>query len=182
MASLAQRHPQFLAAGFRVAAVDVDDPDRHAAMVEKLQLPFPMLSDPDRSLAIAPYGLMDDHDPRQVALPALVAAEPGGTEIYRFMARDYADRLPEDDLLEVLETRELAAATQSAPTPGQPRPGPAAMPVRAMIPYFRGGRFAALALGLRHRHLGEDFKDDSKAFVAQMDRFVEAVKVLKSRQ
>ncbi|MCQ3804827.1 MAG: peroxiredoxin family protein [Acidimicrobiia bacterium] len=182
MASLSQRHPEILAAGFRVAAIDIDDPDRHAAMVAKLQLAFPMLSDPDRTGAIAPYGLEDSHDPRRLAIPALVAAEPGGAEFYRFVARDYADRLPEDDLLEVLETRGLPPTTQPPPTPGHASPGPGAMPLRAMIPYFRGGRFAALALGLRHRHLGEDFKDDSKAFVAEMDRFVEAVKSLKSRQ
>lgn len=182
MACLAQRHQEILSTGFRVAAIDVDSADQHAAMVEKLQLPFPMLSDPDRSQAIAPYGLIDHHDPRSVALPAVVAADPGGVEVYRFVARDYADRLPEDELLEILRGRRLGRTTQPPPTPGQPRPGPRAMPLRAMIPYFRGGRFAALALGLRHRHLGEDFKDDSKAFVAEMDRFVEAVKSLKSRQ
>lgn len=180
MASLAQRHREILAAGFRVAAIDVDSPDQHAAMVEKLKLPFPMLSDPDRSQAIAPYGLTDHHDPRNVSKPALVAARPGGEEVYRFVARDYADRLPEDEILKVLNAQGLPAVTQPPPTPGHPRPGPRAMPVRAMIPYFRGGRFAALALGLRHRHLGEDFKADSKAFVAEMDRFVEAVKYLLS--
>lgn len=176
MAGLSQRHQEILTAGFRVAAIDIDSCEQHAAMVEKLQLPFPMLSDPDRSLAIAPYGLVDNHDPRGLARPALVAAEPGGAEVYRFVARDYADRLPEDNLLEVLNAQGLPPTTQPAPTPGQPQPGRRAMPLRAMIPYFRGGRFAALALGLRHRHLGEDFKADSKAFVAEMDRFVEAIK------
>lgn len=163
-----------------MAAIDVDSPDQHAAMVEKLNLPFPMLSDPDRSQAIIPYGLADERDPRMVARPALVAADSTGAEVYRFVARDYADRLPEDDVLRVLQARGLPPTTQAPPTPGSPRPGPRAMPVRAMIPYFRGGRFSVLALGLRHRHLSEDFKADAKAFVAEMDRFVEAVKHLRS--
>lgn len=180
MASLAFRHHEFLEAGFRVVAIDVDSPDQHAAMVEKLRLPFPMLSDPDRSRAIFPYGLGDDRDPRQVARPALVAADPTGAEVYRFVARDYADRLPEDDVLGVLRSLGLSPTTQATPTPGSPRPGPRAMPVRAMIPYFRGGRFSVLALGMRHRHISEDFKADAKAFVAEMDRFVEAVKHLRS--
>lgn len=180
MAALADRHPEITAAGFRVAAIDIDSPGQHAAMVEKLRLPFPMLSDPDRSGAIEPLGLADRRDPRDLARPALVAADPGGEEVYRFVSRDYADRLPEDDLLEALNARGLPSTRQPDPTPGDARPGPRAMPVDAMVPYFRGGRFAALALGLRHRCLGEDFKADAKAFVAEMDRFVESVKKLKS--
>ena len=162
-----------------MAVIDIDSPEQHAAMVEKLRLPFPMLSDPDRSGAIEPFDLADRRDPRNLAVPALVAIEPGGEEVHRFVSRDYADRLPEDDLLETLQSRGLPPAHQPEPTPGDPRPGPRAMPLDAMIPYFRGGRFAALALGLRHRRLGEEFKSDAKAFVAEMDRFAEAVKKLR---
>ena len=178
---MSQRHGQILAAGFRTAAIDIDTPSQHAAMVEKLRLPFPMLSDPARSQAIVPYGLADDSDPRNLARPALLAAAPGGAEIYRFVARDFADRLPEDDLINILNTQGLSPTTQPRPTAGDPQPGPRAMPVRAMIPYFQGGRFAALALGLRHRHLGEEFKDDSKAYMAEMDRYVAAIKDLRSQ-
>lgn len=181
MASLALRHQEILAAGFRTAAIDVDSPSRHAAMVEKLKLPFPMLSDPDRSRAIIPYGLADERDPRRVALPALVAALPGGEEVYRFVARDYADRLSEDTLVEALTCHGLAPTTQPPPTPGHPEPGPRAMPLGAMVPYFRGAHYAVLSVGMRHRHLGEEFRDDAKAFVAEMERFVEAVRALRDR-
>ena len=181
MASLAQRHQEILAAGFRTAAIDVDSPSRHAAMVEKLKLPFPMLSDPDRSRAIIPYGLANHQDPRGLAVPALVAALPGGEEVYRFVARDFADRLSEDTLVEVLASHALPPTTQPAPTPGHPEPGPRAMPVRAMVPYFRGAHYAALALGMRHSHLGEEFKDDAKAFLAEVERFVDAVRALRDR-
>ncbi len=150
-------------------------------MVEKLKLPFPMLSDPDRSRAIIPYGLADHQDPRQVALPSLVAALSGGKEVYRFVARDYADRLSEDTLVEVLASHGLPPTTQPPPTPGHSEPSPRAVPLRAMVPYFRGGHYAALSLGMRHRHLGEEFRDDAKAFVAEMQRYAEAVKALRDR-
>ena len=150
-------------------------------MVEKLKLPFPMLSDPDRSRAIVPYGLADHQDPRRVALPALVAALPGGEEVYRFVARDYADRLPEDVLVGVLASHGLPPTTQPPPQPGQPEPGPRAVPLRALVPYFRGGHYAALSLGMRHRRLGEEFRDDAKAFVAEMERFADAVKAVRDR-
>lgn len=162
----------------RLYAIDVDAPGRHAAMVEKLRLPFPMLSDPDRSLAIGPYGLADPKDAREIAIPALVLVSPDGEEVWRFVSRDFADRLPEDEVVEVVASSGWAPTTQDPPRPGTPEPGPRAMPTHAMAPYFRGARFAALAMGLRHGHLDESVKEDSKAYVAEMDRFSEAVKRL----
>ena len=77
MASLSQRHEQILAAGFRTAAIDIDTPSQHAAMVEKLRLPFPMLSDPARPQAIVPYRVADDSVPRNLARPALHSSSAG---------------------------------------------------------------------------------------------------------
>jgi len=37
------------------------------------------------------------------------------------------------------------------------------------------------ALGLRHKDLGEEFKEDAKAYVAEMDRYLEAVRDLRKR-
>lgn len=148
-------------------------------MVEKLGLPFPMLSDPDRSRAIAPYGLADPKDRRDLAIPALVLVAPGGEEVWRFVSRDFADRLPEDDVVEIARAQQWEPTTQDAPEPGSAEPGPRAMPVEAMLPYFRGARFAALAMGLRHGHHDVTIKDDSKAYVEEMDRFMEAVRRLR---
>ncbi len=148
-------------------------------MVEKLGLPFPMLSDPDRSRAIAPYGLADPKDRRDLAIPALVLVAPGGEEVWRFVSRDFADRLPEDDVVEIARAQQWEPTTQDPPEPGAAEPGPRAMPVEAMLPYFRGARFAALAMGLRHGHHHETIKDDSKAYVEEMDRFMEAVRRLR---
>lgn len=56
----------------------------------------------------------------------------------------------------------------------EPEPGPKAMTLEALPVYFRGARSAAMAMGLRHGDLGDEIKEDSKAYVEQMDRFIEA--------
>jgi len=145
-------------------------------MVEKLRLPFPLLSDPDRSRCIELFGAADHRDRRGIAHPALVLFDPQGNEVWRYVSRDFADRLPEDEVLEKVRELDLAPTEQEPPAPGKPEPGSGAMGVEEMIPYYRGARFAALAMGLRHGHLDQSIKDDSKAYVAEMDRFVEAVK------
>lgn len=151
-------------------------------MVEKLSLPFPMLSDPDRSLAIEPFGVADPKDRRSLSRPAMVLIGPDRQEQWRFVSRDFADRLPEEDALEQARSLGLPAVTQDPPIPGNPTPGPRAMPYDQFLTYFRGARFAALAMGLRHGHLDESVKEDSKAYVAEMDRFIEAIKELEERR
>lgn len=168
-------------AGARLFAVSIDDPGRNAAMVSKLGLPFPILSDPDRSVMIEPYGVADAKDDRDLARPATVLMGPGGEEVWRFVSRDFADRLPEDEVLETVRDMGWLPVSQEPPEPGDPRPGPRAMSIEALTPYFRGARFAALAMGLRHRPLGEEIADDSKAYVAQMDRFIGEVAELRER-
>jgi hypothetical protein len=164
-----------------VVAIDVDDPHQHAAMVEKLDLPFPMLSDTDRSGAIEPFGVADPDDPRGLAIPALILVDASGTEHFRFVSRDYADRTPEDDVLDTARSLGLDAVTQDPPAPGDPRPGDRAMPLEVLAPYLRGARFAVQAIGMRHRHRDPAIGEDSKAFVALMDHYVEAVRALRRR-
>jgi hypothetical protein len=165
-----------------LAGIDIDGPGQHAAMVDKLDLPFPLLSDPDRSKAIEPYGLADSNDQRMLARPAMVLVDPGGEERFRFVSRDFAERLPEDDVLAAAQALELAPTHQPVPTPGTPEPGPRAMPLDSLPVYLRGARFAALAMGLRHGYLDESIKDDSKAYVAEMDRYWVAVQALRKRR
>ena len=56
-------------------AIDIDSPEQHSAMIGKLRLPFPMLSDEDRSAVVAPWGLANPTDRRNLALPALMGNE-----------------------------------------------------------------------------------------------------------
>ena len=175
------RHEQLLAAGVRSFAISVDSPERNAAVVEKLSLPFPYLSDADRSKAIIPYGVADEKDDRNIARPAIVVVAPDWQEAFRFVSRDFADRLPEDQVVLAVQQLAFAPTTQEPPRIGQTEPGPRSLSIHDLRIYFRGARFAALAMGLRHGHQAEAIKSDSKAYVAEMDRYTEALAWLRQR-
>lgn len=154
-----------------MVGIVVDTPGQNAAMVEKLDLPFPILSDPDRDLAIRPYELADDKDPRNIAIPAVVLIRPDGEEAMRIVSRDFADRPTEDDVVTAVKMLRLPAAEQEPPRLGLLEPGPRALAVDGLVPYFRAAKFALIALGLRR----PDVKEDADAFIAQLDRHGEAI-------
>jgi hypothetical protein len=169
------RHEEFLAAGVRLYAISIDSPERNAAMVEKLSLPFPYLSDPDRSKAIVPYGVADEKDDRLISRPALIAITPNRQEAFRFVSRDFAERMPEAEVVAAVQRLNLLPTTQDKPLIGTAEAGPRSLSLPNLRIYLRGARFAALAMGLRHGHHAEEIKEDSKAYVAEMDRFTEAL-------
>lgn len=179
---MAARYTEFLDVGVKLAAIDIDSPRQHAAMIEKLQIPFPYLSDPDRSLAIEPYDLANPKDPRNLAFPAIVLIDADGAERWRWVSRDFADRIPEDDVLAQAQALGLRSTSQQPIEIGPVEPGPKAMPFEGLWFYLRGARFAALAMGLRHGHWDESIKDDSKAYVAEMDRFMAHIEALQKRR
>lgn len=171
---MAYRHDEILEVGARVIGISVDSPGQHAAMVEKLRLPFPLLSDPDRSKAITPWGLADPTDRRKIAIPAVVGVAPGGAEAFRFTARDFADRPPEDWVVDSLRGMNLPPTTQDPPDLGPIEPGPHAMSAEQLFPYFRGARFAAVAMSRRFPEIAED----AAVYIAEMDRYMESAKRL----
>jgi len=154
--------------------VSVDSPAQHAAMIETLRLPFPLLSDPDRSLAITPWGLADPKDARNIAIPAVVGVGPDGAEVFRFTSGDFADRVSEDDLIEAVRAMGLSPTTQDRPELGTIEPGPKAMPSELLFTYFRGARFAVVAMSRRHPEL----REDAETYIAEMDRYMENAKRL----
>jgi hypothetical protein len=170
---VALRHREFTEAGAVVVAIDVDSPGQHAAMVEKLNLPFPMLSDPDRHLSIEPFGLMNQDDPRGLAIPATVLIGPDGDEVMRLVSRDYADRPLEDVVLGALQGLELAPVEQPPLTRGTPEPGPRAMPFGELRTYFRGAKFGSKAMGMRTGAM-----DEAALFGALMDHYMEDMKTM----
>lgn len=111
----------------------------------------------------------------------MILVDTDGNEAFRFMSRDYADRLPEDDVLDEVRRLGLGVTTQPPPTPGTPEPGERAMPLDGLPYYLRGARFAVAAFGYRHKDLSEDLKADSKAYVEQMDRYLDNVRELRKR-
>jgi hypothetical protein len=165
---VALRHDEYLNAGAVVAAIDVDSPGQHAAMVDKLNLPFPILSDPDRSLSIEPYRLLNTEDPRGLAIPATVVIDPNGDEVLRLVSRDFADRPFEDVALDALKDLGLAPVEQPAPTMGDLAPGPTAMPFKDLRVYFRGAKFGSKAMGLRTGAV-----EEADRFAVLMDHYIE---------
>ena len=154
----------------------------NAAVVEKLALPFPILSDPDRTEAIEPLGFADENDPRDIAGCGTVIIDPDGEIRFSGRGRDYADRPEEDDLLEELAELGLPPTSQDAPELGRVEPGQKAMPYEGLPHYFRGAKFAALALRKRHRALGQEFADDTKSYIQMVERYLEALHGVEERK
>lgn len=179
---MAQRHEEFLARGGRVYGISADSPGQNSAVMEKLALPFPILSDPDRSRAITPLGFADDEDSRQIARPSALIVNPAGEEVYRFVGKDFADRPDEDSLLEAVAALDLQPTTQERPVRGDPEPGEKAYPFEGLSPYFAGAGLTAYALRQRHRHLGEEFSEDAKAYGLMVTRYREALSAVEDRR
>jgi hypothetical protein len=174
---LAQRYEQFLGAGVRIAGVSVDAPGQHAAMIDKLRLPFWMLSDPDGEGVLKAVDAWNPDTARHgdIGRPGVVIIDPDGVERFRLIGADFADRISEDDLLAQVTVLELPPTEQPELELAEPEPGDSAMPVRALPPYLRGARFAATAMGLRH----EEVKATADAYVEQLDRYAAAIRALR---
>lgn len=138
--------------------ISVDTPERNAAMVEKLRLPFPLLSDRDAAVATAwevydPVG--GTHGP--IARPAIFVVGRDGSIPYEYVGRDFADRPPDSEVVRALDAvRDVAprpiasAAAEPGPRPldaGNPADKP--MPLSDVAPYFRGANFAVQAIAGR---------------------------------
>ena len=182
MAVLALRHSDFLDKGARLYGLSADSPAQNAAVMEKLALTFPILSDEDREAANKPLGFADEKDPRQISRPGVVIVSTDGEIVHRSTGRDFADRPDEDDLLEHLAALGLEPATQDPPEVGTPEPGEKAMALEGIPHYLRGAKFASLALRSRHRDIDEDFKDDAKGYVQMVDRYIEAITAAQERK
>ena len=106
---------------------------------------------------------------------------PAREEAFRFVARDFADRPAEELVVEALKQLDLPPTKQQPPEKGTAEPGPRSLSPAQLKVYFRGARYAAQAMGLRHAHYAEEIKVDSKAYVAEMDRFTDALDWLRAR-
>ena len=179
---MATRHEEFLARGGRVVGISADTVPMNAAMVDKLALPFPILSDPDRVEAITPLGFADEKDARGIARNGALIVSPDGEIVMSLLGRDYADRPEEDELLDQLASLGLPPTTQASPAVGEIEAGERAMALEALTPYFRGAKFACLAIRGRHRDLGDDFAADTKRYVEMVDRYLDALTVVKQRR
>ena len=164
---MADRQNEFLDRGARVYGLSADSPLQNSAVMDKLAIPFPILSDSERDNAIIPLGFEDEGDPRHISRPGVAIISSDGEIVHRFVGRDYADRPVEDELLADLEALKL---------------DPVAFPAEGLKYYFSGAKFANLALRRRYRHISDEFKDDTKAYVAMIDRYLEASSAARVRK
>ena len=87
---------RFQTEGVDLAAIVVDPEENNRAMVDKLLLPFPILSDPD-SRVIREWDLLNaaEHD---IARPAVFGIRSDGRIAYRYVGGDYTDRPTDEEL------------------------------------------------------------------------------------
>jgi AhpC/TSA family len=179
---MAQRQSEFNERGARIYGLSADSPGQNSAVMEKLALPFAILSDGERDQAIRPLGFEDEGDVRQISRPGVAVISPDGEAVYRYVGRDYADRPDEDVLLADLEKLGLAATEQEKGQIGAIEPGEKAIPGEGLRFYFSGAKFANLALRRRHRDLGDEFQADTKAYIQMIDRYLEALSAVEDRK
>jgi hypothetical protein len=145
--------------------ISVDAIAKNAAMVEKLLLPFPLLSDAKGAL-IQRFGVWnaDEH----IAIPTIAVVDQAGTIVYFYSGRDFADRPDDASIFEALdgiepdpsypekepEIRVTAEEAQQSVGPEK-----RAMTIEELLPYYRGAFFASVALKGRLAALGERGRD-----------------------
>jgi len=83
-----------------LAGISVDPIENNSAMVEKLLLPFPLLSDPEGRV-IKEWDVWSDTD-GGIAKPSIFAIRKDGSIGWAYVGRDFADRPTDDELFNSL--------------------------------------------------------------------------------
>jgi peroxiredoxin len=99
--SFARKYDEFQKRGAEITAICVDSPDQNRAMIDKLLLPFTILSDPEGDLAIKAYGVWNEQG--RVAIPAVVVVGRDRRIRYQYAGQDFADRPGDDEIFRALE-------------------------------------------------------------------------------
>lgn len=149
---LAFNADQIHAAGGEVIAVSVDDDERQAAMFARWPTPhIQYVSDPGGTNVLQPLGLFDPEERGGIALPAALVIGPDGDEVARFVGRDFADRTHDDEVFAALQGLGLDAIDPPAggPVAEVDTDQRGAFQPQMFVPYFKGNRFASVAIGSR---------------------------------
>jgi peroxiredoxin len=73
---------------------------QNRAMIEKLLLPFDLLTDQEGETTIKPFGFWDESG--RISKPALVLTDQSGVVRYIYEGRDFADRPNDETLIKAL--------------------------------------------------------------------------------
>lgn len=142
----------------------MDPAANNLKMVDKLALPFPLLSDPQGEL-IKLLGLWNEEE--SVSHPAIVVVDESGAIRYLYAGEDFADRPSDGELLEALDGLEggdppaeqepevqVAGSNLESVRPNRP-----AQTLEKLVPYYRGVNFTTIALKKRFGSWGRSGKD-----------------------
>jgi hypothetical protein len=154
-------------------------------MVGKLQLPFPLLSDPEGELARL-CGLWNAEE--GVAVPSIVVIDQSGEVRYLYAGTDVADRPRDEEVLAALDGLDRGierltggpefqvGATQASER--SVRPDRHAMEFEQLIPYYRGVYFTTEILKERFGGWGRAGKqalEELDAFQQMVLFYIEAL-------
>ncbi len=156
-------------------------------MVEKLDLPFGLLSDAKGELS----KLYDLWNAREgVAVPAILVVDGSGTMRYLYKGSDFADRPGDEPIFEALDGLEggtgadpdtqpevsLSADEAEASTVRPERP---AMTLEQLVPYYRGVYFTTVALKKRFAGMGpgeREAHDEVDRYQGMISGYMEAIR------
>ncbi len=88
--SFARKYDQITGRGAEIIGITVDTPEQNQAMIEKLLLPYSIVSDPEGDDVIKRYGVWDEKG--RIAQPSIVVVGRDGTILWSYTGRDFADR------------------------------------------------------------------------------------------
>jgi len=100
LASYARNWDRFVNEGVSLAGISVDPIENNRAMVDKLLLPFPLLSDPEGRV-IKDWGVWTGGD-GGIAKPSIFAIRSDHSITWEYVGRDFADRPTDDELFNSL--------------------------------------------------------------------------------
>ena len=83
-----------------IVGISVDPVENNQAMVDKLLLPFPLLSDSEGEV-IRAWGVWTDSE-GGIARPSIFAVREDGSIALEYVGTDYADRPSDDELFNSL--------------------------------------------------------------------------------
>ena len=101
MASYARSWERFEQYGLQLVGISVDELEQNRAMVEKLLLPFRLLSDPD-SRVIREWDVLNPRD-ANIARPSLFLVLPDMSIAFQYVGEDFTDRPSDDELFAAVE-------------------------------------------------------------------------------
>jgi hypothetical protein len=149
---LATNYDRIHGAGAEVVAVSVDDDIRQAGMARRWGLTHTRLvPDPGGEEILQPLGWFDPEERGGIALPGMLVVDPDGKEAYRYRGRDFADRTTDADIYAALGGLGLDPVEPGPwlPEAEVPHDLDRFFKPEEFSAYFRGNRFAAIAIGGR---------------------------------